>query len=328
MNIASNDSPAWRDAVVSRAVNLSADTLLLRLESADGKRFPLHAPGAHVAFECGANGITRYYSLTGAPKSDGSYEIGVKRAGESTGGSKWVFENAKQGSRVRISEPRNHFALVDDAPAYLFVSGGIGVTPLLSMLFHLREKGVRARMVHMCRSREELAFGGWLSDLSDSHDIQLHFDQEVGAIYDIKAELDAAPPGAVVYCCGPEGLMKVVQQHGLDMHRQGQYHFEYFSSPTATVEPEANGEFTVVQASTGREIAVEKTKTMLAAIRECGIEMKSECEYGVCGWCAVPVLEGVPQHFDSYLTSAEREANKLILPCVSRCASARITLDI
>jgi len=316
----------WLQATVCEAVKLTPDTLLVRLRSAAEDPLPAHEPGAHVALKCG-EGVVRHYSLTGARRHAGLYELGIKLANDSQGGSRWVFDNAAVGSQWLISRPRNHFPLVSGTGRYLFLSGGIGVTPIISMLYELRARGVRARWVHMCRSREALGFQDWFSDLAAFHDVHVHFDAD-GGLFDLAAELASADPQAVVYCCGPTGMMDMVRQYGEAVGRAGDFHFEYFAAPQLERDEAQDGEFTVVQASTGRTIPVPKTKTMLAALREAGLAMKSECEYGVCGWCAVGVLEGTPAHFDSYLTTAEKEANKLVLPCVSRCTSARITLDI
>lgn len=316
----------WLQATVCEAVKLTPDTLLLRLRSATGDPLPPHEPGAHVALKCG-EGVTRHYSLTGARQHAGLYELGIKRAENSEGGSRWVFEHVVVGSQLLISRPRNHFPLVEGAGRFLFLSGGIGTTPIISMLYELQARGVRARLVHLCRSREDLGFESWLSELAGFHDVHLHFDADAG-LFDLQAELGRAHAQTHVYCCGPTGMMDAVRQYGEAAGRAERFHFEYFAAPQVQRDEAQDGEFTVVQGSTGRRIAVPKTKTMLAALRDAGLTMKSECEYGVCGWCAVGVTDGVPAHFDSYLTAAEKEANKLVLPCVSRCTSASITLDI
>lgn len=316
----------WLHAIVCEAVKLTPDTLLVSLGSATGDPLPPHEPGAHVALKCG-EGVIRHYSLTGARQRRGRYELGIKRAENSQGGSRWVFDHVAVGSRLLISRPRNHFPLVPDAGPFLFLSGGIGATPIISMLYDLKARGIRARLVHMCRSREDLGFQSWMSELEAFHDVHLHFDADAG-LFDLEAELGRAHADAHVYCCGPTGMMDAVRRHGEAAGRPDRYHFEYFAAPQVLRDEAQDGEFTVVQGSTGRRIPVPKTKTMLGALREAGLTMKSECEYGVCGWCAVGVKDGVPAHFDSYLTAAEKEANKLVLPCVSRCTSASITLDI
>lgn len=312
------------DVVVRDVVKASADTLLIRVEAANGEPLPAYRPGAHVAVHCADAGV-RHYSLTGPDAQQ--YLLGVKLAADTRGGSRWLFDNARPGRSLRISSPRDHFPLVEAQAPYLFLSGGIGATPIVAMLYALRGRGVRARWVHMCRTRDDLAFGEWMADLGGFHDVHLHVDAAANGPYDLAAEMRGAPAESLVYCCGPAGMMQAVRDLGAELGRSDRCHFEFFSAPAQDAAHDA-GEFTVVQSSTGRRIPVPKTKTMLLALREAGIEVKSECEYGVCGWCAVGVLDGTPQHFDSYLTDAEKDANQLVLPCVSRCASATLTLDI
>lgn len=318
----------WIDVVVRDAVSVCRDTLLLELGCSHAK-LPEYGAGAHVAVQCGRE-IVRHYSLTG-PRTDPSVcRIGVKLEPQSRGGSQWIFDHASPGRILRISTPRNHFPLEVGAPGYLLLSGGIGATPIISMLYELRRLGIRTRWVHLCRTPEDLGFEAWLRELSSFHDVHVHIDSQAGTVYDVNAELGSSPADTEVYCCGPAPLMSTVQEFGRTAGCEKRYHFEFFSPPTETSVPPSGGdaEFEVIQHSTGRRIPVPSDKTMLAALREAGLQMKSECEYGVCGWCLVPVIDGEPCHFDSYLTSAERASNKVVLPCVSRCSGRTIVLDI
>ncbi|WP_397475865.1 PDR/VanB family oxidoreductase [Pusillimonas sp.] len=322
-------SPAeerWFDVSVCEAMRLTSDILHVRLISATNDSLPIHEPGAHVALKCGPD-IVRHYSLTGPCEHEGLYDLAIKLSPTSQGGSSWVFDQVKVGSSLRISSPRNNFPLVQSDDPYLFLSGGIGITPIISMLYRLRRQNIRARLIHMCRTPEDLGFESWLSDLCGFHDVRLHYDSHDGQL-DLDTVLGRREPNCQVYCCGPTGMMEVVRNYGAQVNALDRFHFEYFALAQAPEQADGDCEFTVIQKSTGRTIRVLKTKTMLASLREAGIEMKSECEYGVCGWCAVKVLEGTPAHFDSYLTNAEKEANELVLPCVSRCKSKSIVLDI
>jgi vanillate O-demethylase ferredoxin subunit len=314
----------WLEVVVT-AARRCGNTLRLTLESRDGAALPAYQPGAHVAVNCGDAG-TRYYSLTGPRRADGTYVLGIKRAPESTGGSRWILDNARIGLELKISAPRNHFPLASGEAAYLFISGGIGITPIIAMLYELRAQGVKARWVHMARAPGDMPFDDWIDELAFHHDVVLHFDTCSDGLYDLEAELERAGAPTAVYCCGPAPMMTRVQEFGKRTGRADQFHFEFFSASTEHTGD--SGEFVVVQQSTGRRISVPKTQTMLAALRGAGLEMKSECEYGVCGWCAVGVVCGRPQHFDSYLTEAEREGNRIVLPCVSRSETPELILDI
>ena len=324
---AASDDACRIDAVVRSVAQAGADTVLVRLASAGPATLPPYEPGAHIAIECGEAGV-RHYSLTGPNREAGVYDLGIKRAPEGRGGSRWLFEQLRAGTQLRISAPRNHFPLAAQPGPALFLSGGIGFTPIAAMLFRLSDLGRRARLVHMCRASKDLAFADWLAELGSFHDVHLHFDSSQGRMFDLDAELERAPVEAEIYCCGPVPMMEAVRAWGQRRGCADRCHFEFFSAPVAKHDVAGDAEFVVVQSSTGRRIPVASDQTMLAALRSAGIDMKSECEYGVCGWCAVGVLDGAPAHFDSYLTAAEKEANQLVLPCVSRCTSPTLTLDL
>ena len=316
---------SWLEVVVRRVAPAGGGVLVIDLAHPADAALPSFTPGAHVAVRCGPE-IVRHYSLCGPTDAPAIYRLGVKIEPESRGGSTWIRDNATPGARVVISFPRNNFPLVTGRSDYLFVSGGIGITPILPMLASLRAGGQRARLVHLCRSPAEAAFEEVLRDLASFHDVHLHFDTEAGALFDVEGELERTTAQADVYCCGPMPLMDLVQAYAKRRGRADRYHFEFFNA-----SPESDGarsEFMVVLATTGRQIRVRAGESILSALRDAGRSLESECEEGVCGTCAVRVLAGTPDHRDHYLTDAERAANDVILPCISRSQSASLTLDL
>ena len=319
------DLNAWLEVVVRRVAPAGGDVLVIDLEHPAGSALPSFTAGAHVALRCGPD-VVRHYSLCGPATAPAVYRLGVKIEPESRGGSAWVRDNVAPGARVVISYPRNNFPLVAGKPDYLFISGGIGITPILPMLESLRAARQRARLVHLCRSPAELAFEDVLCDVASFHDVHLHFDSVAGAFFDVERELDRSSAQTEVYCCGPTPLMDVVHAHATRHARVDRYHFEFFN---ASPEPDrARSQFVVVLASTGREIPVGADQSILSALRDAGLSLESECEEGVCGTCAVRVLAGTPDHRDHYLTDVERAANDVILPCISRSQSPSLTLDL
>jgi vanillate O-demethylase ferredoxin subunit len=195
------------------------------------------------------------------------------------------------------------------------------------MLRSLRGKGKRARLVHLCRAPSEFSFRDTLEELGASHDVHVHFDSVAGGLYDVVRELKRTPRDAEVYCCGPAPLMRAVREFGEAEGLIQSYHFEFFSADPDVAE-RTGSVFKVVLNSTGREVPVEEGETILAALRNAGISVESECEEGVCGTCAVRVVAGTPDHRDQFLTDAERQENGIILVCVSRAKSKRLVLDI
>lgn len=315
----------WLSVVVSRVTESASDTRILEVVPATGK-LPSFEAGAHVAVQCGQ--LVRHYSLFGPMQDPPFYRIAVKREAYGRGGSKWLFENATVGARLSISAPRNNFPLVRGAQRYLFIAGGIGVTPILAMLDALRGDGVRARLALLCRSPQEFAFDEELRRHRDHHDIQLHFDSLAGTLYDVAAELRRQDASAEVYCCGPAPLMDTVRRFAGEHGRIDRFHFEYFSAePTPPHRPETDTGFLVIAQRSGKEVLVGKDESVLVALRRAGIRMESDCEDGVCGTCVVRVLAGEPEHRDFALTRAQRESG-LMITCVSRAKTTRLVLDV
>ncbi len=317
----------WIDVVVHEAVRDTKDVVILELRRSGGGALPRWVPGSHVAVRCGPE-FVRHYSLCGPPEQDDLYRLGIKLEPEGRGGSRWLAENARPGATLSVSPPRDRFPLTLGKKRYCFISGGIGMTPILAMLRRLREDGVRARWVHLCRSPEDLAFRDSVAELAAFHDVHVHHDSTAGCLFDLETELQCKAQDAEVYCCGPAPVMDAVRDFARRHGREDRFHFEFFAAPNAALSDSEPPDFVVIQHSTGREIRVGESDTMLAALRNAGIRMESECEYGVCGHCATGVVSGVPEHRDSYLTEAERASNKIVMPCVSRCQGNRIELDI
>lgn len=325
MSFSDIDTSGWLEVVVLRVVPAGAGVLVIDLGRPTGAALPSFTPGAHVALRCGSD-VVRHYSLCGPADAPVAYRLGVKVEPESRGGSAWVRDNLLPGARTVISLPRNNFPLVTGQSGYLFISGGIGITPILPMLAALRASGQRARLVHLCRSPDGMAFDEVVRDAASFHDVHVHFDSVVGSFFDVQGELDRTLAQTEVYCCGPTPLMDLVHAYAVRSGRLERYHFEFFNA-----SPETDGQrsqFVVVLASTGREITIDADGSILSALRNAGLSLESECEEGVCGTCAVRVLAGTPDHRDHYLTDAERAANDVILPCISRSQSASLTLDL
>ncbi|WP_322101895.1 PDR/VanB family oxidoreductase [Paraburkholderia sp. J41] len=320
--------PAWLDVRVRSVQQEARNVRLIELQALAGE-LPAFEPGAHIAVDCG-EGRIRHYSLCGPLDDRAVYRLGVKLEADGRGGSQWLWNHANTGAALRVSAPRNNFPLVCGKPHYLFLSGGIGVTPVIAMLDRLRDLGVRARHVHMCRTWDDLAFNQYFEENRIVHDVHVHVDASEHGFYDLHAELASAAPDTEVYCCGPAPMMEAVYAFAQTSGRASRFHFEFFAPPAASASAAQPGgcEFVVVQNSTGREIPVREDQTMLSALREAGVSVQSECEYGVCGWCATRVLAGEPHHLDSYLTDAERTAKNIVLPCVSRCSGGKLVLDL
>lgn len=304
---------------VHRTTWLADGVVQLELRDPDGAELAAWDPGAHLSLQL-PNGLTRQYSLCGDPADRHTWTVAVLREPASRGGSSWVHERLTAGTVLDVDGPRNNFTLTD-AEEYLLIAGGIGITPLLAMARSLTARGASWRMFYCGRSRSAMAFLGEL----DPDRLTVHADDEQGGPPDISTVLAGVSPGTAVYCCGPEPLIAAVEAGAPDPAR---VHVERFKPAAAAAPSTADSAFDVVCAGSGTRVRVEPDVSVLDALTLAGLEVPSSCREGVCGTCETKVLDGEPDHRDSVLSDTEKAANATMLPCVSRCRSAELVLDL
>ncbi|AZP17278.1 PDR/VanB family oxidoreductase [Streptomyces aquilus] len=292
-------SRALRLLVAARE-EVAEGVVQLRLE---GRDLPRWEPGAHLDLVL-PSGLVRQYSLCGDPADTSSYTVATRLVEDGRGGSREVHEQLAEGMEIEVRGPRNRFPLVE-AESYVFVAGGIGITPVLPMLRAL-PAGADWRLLYCGRSRESMPFVAELEKLD-----------RVSVVAGMP-DLDAleVPEGAAVYCCGPEGLMAAVEE------RFPQVRSERFTPRAAA----PGGAFELELRRTGRMLTVPADSSVLAAVRAELPDTLYSCEQGFCGTCQQRVLEGEVDHRDELLTDAERDDSMLI--CVSRARSERLVLDM
>jgi vanillate O-demethylase ferredoxin subunit len=231
------------------------------------------------------------------------------------------------GERITISHPRNNFALQENAGHSVLIAGGIGITPLLSMIRRLEALGRSWELFYAARTRVAAAFLDDLKALGPDVQTKLHlnFDQEPSArMIDIAAIVKQAHPDAHLYCCGPVAMLEAFEAATADWPAS-QVHVEYFK---AREKPAVEEGFEVKLARSNRTIAVQAGQTILDALLEAGISANYACAEGVCGTCETRVIEGIPDHRDLFLSKQEQEANKTIMICCSGSKSSTLVLDI
>ncbi|MBO7937023.1 oxidoreductase [Streptomyces sp. S9] len=295
-------SRALRLRVAARET-LADGVVRLRLE---GRDLPRWEPGAHIDVVL-PSGLVRQYSLCGDPADSGSYTIAARLVADGRGGSREVHEEVREGTEVEVRGPRNRFPLVA-APSYLFVAGGIGITPILPMLRALPE-GADWRLVYAGRTRASMPFLAEVEALGGERVTVVEGRPDSGAL---PGEL---PEGTAVYCCGPEGLMAAVAE------RFPAVRIERFGARAA-----AGGAFEVELRRTGRVVTVPADSSVLSAVRAELPGTLYSCEQGFCGTCQQRVIEGEVDHRDELLTDDERADSMLI--CVSRAHTERLVLDM
>lgn len=304
-----------------RAMTWEAPGVLsLELVAPDERDLPAFEPGAHIDLHL-PGGIMRQYSLCGDPADRSHYRVAI-RAVAGGQSSQFVHRKLRPGETIGVSFPRNNFPLVD-APRYVFVAGGIGITPLIPMMRAASAKGRPWTLLYCNKRNEDAPFLREIQALGG--EVSLH-STEAGTRLDVAQQLSAARKDTVVYCCGPEGLMTAVET-ATAAWPEDTVRFEWFT-PRSRPEDEASGSFEVVCEQSGVTLTVPPDKSVLATLNDAGIDVPCSCTQGICGTCEVRVLAGEVDHRDSILSSSERAANTTMMTCVSRARGPRLVLDI
>jgi phthalate 4,5-dioxygenase reductase component len=308
---------------VARTAPAADGIQLLELRHPDGLPLPAFTPGAHLSVRV-PNGSLRNYSLCGDPADISRYLIAVKRDEKGRGGSVSLVDGVKAGDPIEVSAPRNLFELATAAPSYIFVAGGIGITPILSMIHWVRANGNKPfKLFYLTRSAESTAFLDELGDEQLRGRVVVHHDAGVAEnAFDLWPVFEE-PTKAHIFCCGPRPLMDAVR----DMTGHwptSQVHFEDFGSDL--VRPRTDDvPFTVRLVRSNATLTVPVGATILEVMRAHGVQAPSSCESGTCGTCKTGLLSGEADHRDMVLTPAERARS--IIVCVSRARSAELLLD-
>ena len=317
------DSTAVDRLVVTGKSPAAEGVAVLELARPDGRRLPDWTPGAHIDVTL-ANGETRQYSLCGDRWDAHRYRVAVLREVDGRGGSAYVHDELAAGDPVTLGGPRNNFAMVPSA-RYVFVAGGIGITPLLPMITQAERVGAEWTLLYGGRRRASMAF---LDELARYGDRVHVVPQDEAGLLPLASWLGEPRTDTVVYCCGPAPLLAAVEQTvaaaGWAPHR---LRTERFTAAEVGA-PVRDAPFTVELTRTGTTVTVTPQISVLAAARDAGATTLSSCEKGTCGTCETTVLGGVPDHRDSILADHERAAGDCMFPCVSRSCTDRLVLDL
>ncbi len=308
--------------VLLTCVRMAArDTNLYTFQRPDKAPLPAAEPGAHIGVIL-PNGIERQYSLVSAGPQLKEYTVGVKRDLNSRGGSIFMHDQLRVGSRLPIVPPRNNFPLKEDAELVVLLAGGIGITPIYCMVNRLIERGRKWELFYSSRTRQDAAFLDELAQHSATH---LHFDDEEGGRFlNVAGIIDSLPRDAHLYCCGPAPMLAAFEAATAHWPAE-QIHVEYFTPKFAAAQ---EGGYIVELARSKRELVIPAGKSILQVVREAGIEVPHSCEEGVCGACETRVISGIPDHRDTILTESERKENATMMICCSGSKTPRLVLDI
>jgi vanillate O-demethylase ferredoxin subunit len=305
---------------------VAQDICAFEFVSADGAPLPAFDAGAHIDVKL-ADGLVRQYSLCNVPGETHRYRIGVLRDPASRGGS-IAIHALQPGTPVEISAPRNLFPLDPDATHTVLIAGGIGVTPILAMAEQLAAGGASFELHYSTRSPERTAFADRLAEPHLQPHARLYHDVDpVERRINLDRVVARPAPGKHLYVCGPAGFIDVVLERAKAAGwPDDRLHREYFAAPAQPAS--ACGTFQVRLHRSGQTIDVAAGQSIVAALAAQGVEIQTACEQGVCGTCLTRVVDGEPEHRDTYLTDEERAANDQLLPCCSRSRTPVIVLDL
>ncbi|MDI1344573.1 MAG: PDR/VanB family oxidoreductase, partial [Pseudolabrys sp.] len=307
---------------VTRNEPIADGIYLLELRGAAEASLPPFTAGAHITLKT-PKGLLRKYSLCNDPAERDRYQVAIKREANGRGGSLDLIDNVKAGDTLMVAPPVNDFGLPPRGQDFLFIAGGIGVTPMMAMIHELRAAGKRFRLFYFNRTPEMTAFRERLSAAELKDSVIIHYDQgDPARSYDLKPVLKERQNREHLYCCGPRPLMEAVRAM-TDHWSPTAVHFEAFSE--AETHKPTDRPFNVRLGRTGKTVAVPADKTILEVLRDNGLDVPSSCETGTCGTCRTKMLEGVADHRD--LVLAEHEKADTIMICVSRAKGDEITLD-
>lgn len=297
------------------------------LTSADGNYLPSVAPGAHMTFTVELpDGSTdeRQYSLVSDSSQNDHYTIAVRREDNGRGGSAWFHDHVSTGDILIASGPVNDFPLAhEDVPHSVLIAGGIGITPILSMVRHLvaRERSVDVH--YASRTEDTMAFQVDLAELVPGHVHLYHTDGNGGKRPDIESIVKHAPDHSHVYVCGPSGMIRDTVQTSRRLGwNESRVHYESFGGHNS----EEDQPLTVELARSEMTIMVPAQQTILDAMLDAGVWASYDCKRGECSMCLVPVLDGTPDHRDVCLS--DEDQTRYMCPCVSRSKSDRLVIDL
>ncbi|GEB49776.1 MULTISPECIES: PDR/VanB family oxidoreductase [Streptomyces] len=307
--------------VVVRQLRWEAEGVVsVELGDPDGRELPPWRPGAHVELAL-PTGISRQYSLCGTPGDRSRYRVAVRRERAGRGGSEYVHMFLRPGQRLRLRGPRDNFGF-GQAPSYLFLAGGVGITPILPMVHQAAAWGVPWQLAYGGRTAASMAFVDELRPYGDR--VRLYPEDTDGRI-PLARWLDSLDASTDVYACGPEPLLAGVTDAGSGL-RPGALHMERFKPRPKPAREERPVK--VECARSGRTVEVPAGRSILSALQEADVPVAASCREGVCGTCETRVLDGEPDHRDDILSEEDRAAGDRMFVCVSRALSSHLVLDV
>jgi vanillate O-demethylase ferredoxin subunit len=313
--------------LVLKQIRLESEgTLSFDLALPNEEPLPSFSAGAHIDVQI-PNGPKRSYSIVSSSAVRNYWRIAVKRSIKSEGGAAWFHQQARVGMCIETSSPKNNFMLHESENETIFIVGGIGITPILSMIETLNQQGRIWTLHYVNPSLKKMAFAGHLNKLAKQNDnvVNLYFsDANQPSKMNVENIVDSSHKNSHVYCCGPTRMIDTFLL-ATQTFPSDQVHFERF---VATQQAATEGSYLLHLLRDGRSITVPKGKSMLDVLLDNGLDIPYSCTQGVCGTCRLTVVEGTPDHRDSFLSNEEQKSGKAVIPCCSGSVSQTLVLDL
>lgn len=305
---------------LDRKAQIAEGVCQLTLSDPAGRRLPDWTPGSHIDLTL-PNGLTRQYSLVGDRWDPYRYEVAVLREPSSRGGSLFIHDELAEGDVIEVGGPRNNFAMVP-SERFLFIAGGIGITPLIPMMKQADMLGTPWTLLYGGRTRPSMAFLDALGSYGDRVEV---LPQDVNGHLPLSRVFLNLETGTKVYACGPAPMLDAVREAAAGLPR-GHLRIEQFTARERSA-PMRSAPFEVELARSGTVIEVPVETSVLDAVSQAGATILASCRQGTCGTCETRILAGTPDHRDSLITDDEREKSDCFYPCVSRSVSDRLVID-
>lgn len=290
----------------------------------DGGSLPPFQAGAHIDLHL-PEGRVRSYSLANAPHEQGRYLVAVQREEQGRGGSAWMHDSLRVGQLLSAGAPVNDFALNESAEHSVLIAGGIGITPILSMIARLDALNRSWRLHYATRSLPSTAFMSQLEALDRGRGrVAYCFGSGRAERLDIAGIVARADTATHLYCCGPARMIDAFVEAGRG-RPASTVHFERFAAAEA---PAVEGGYTVVLHRSGRRLPVQPGKTLLDTLLDENVSVPYACSNGVCGTCLTRVVAGTPDHRDEFLGEDERRSGHCMLVCCSGSRTPELVLDL
>jgi ferredoxin-NADP reductase len=322
MPFSSSHDESDRDLIIVSRTTVGEGIIELEFVASDGRSLVSWGAGAHVDLKL-SDGLTRQYSLMEGRLAPSNWRIAVLIEEESRGGSAYIAEHLHEGDVVQSFGPRNHFPLTP-ASRYVFIAGGIGVTPLIKMIDEAEAAQIPWTLSYLGRSQQTMAYAEEL--VSRFGDRVAIYPKSDGLRCDVAATVSELAADGHVYCCGPERLMVAVEE-ALGESGVSRAHVERFRPRELHLEG-PDQPFQVYFQKSDVELTVDVDESILMVADFDGIETTGDCMEGTCGSCETRVLEGIVDHRDSVLSAQARAEGDTMMICVSRARGPRLVIDL